>query len=291
MRRRVRNRTDKLSHRPIKDKNCKRIMRTARSIVSCICVLVASCQVDYHPYDTRVNGATGINARNIARIEAATQGRRQIRFAVISDTQRWYDETADAVAALNGRDDVDFVVHAGDMADFGMKAEFERMRDILDRLDMPYVAVIGNHDCLATGEDIFEEIFGDFDFAFTAGNVRFVCVNTNALEFDRDEPVPDFAFLERQVSEFPARAEKSVAVMHARPFTEQFDNNVARVFEYAVSSMPQLQFCINGHSHTYDVAEPFDDGVLYYGCENIAKRSYLLFTLYDDGYECEKVPF
>ena len=266
-------------------------MRIVNSVAVCASALLAACQVDYHPYDTRIHGAVGINARNIARIEAATVGRREIRFAVISDTQRWYDETSDAVAALNGRGDLDFVLHAGDMADFGMKSEFERMRDILGRLDVPYAVVIGNHDCLATGEDIFEDMFGDFDFAFTAGNVRFVCINTNAREFDRDKPVPDFGVLEKQFLEFPPEADKSVVVMHARPFTEQSDNNVARVFEYAVSNLPQLQFCVNGHSHTYDVAEPFDDGVLYYGCENIAKRSYLLFTLNDDGYECERVGF
>lgn len=266
-------------------------MRMKIAVVPYACAVMAACQVDYHPYDTRVDGAMGINARNVARIEAATAGRREIRFAVISDTQRWYDETADAVEALNGRGDLDFVLHAGDMADFGMKAEFERMRDILDGLDVPYVAIIGNHDCLATGEDLFEEIFGDFDFAFTEGNVRVVCMNTNALEFDRDEPVPDFSFLEEQILEFPANAEKSVVAMHSRPFTEQFDNNVARVFEYAVSRMPGLQFCVNGHSHTYDVAEPFGDGVLYYGCENIAKRSYLLITIDDNGYDCEKVDF
>lgn len=268
------------------------ISRIGRLALPCACILTLSaCKVEYHPYDTRVAGATGINAYNIARIEAATAGRRSVRFAVISDTQRWYDETAEAVEALNERDDIDFVLHAGDMADFGMRAEFERMRDILNRLRVPYVAIIGNHDCLATGEDLFEEIFGDFNFAFTAGNVRMVCLNTNALEFGRDKPVPDFGFLETAITEFPSEAEKSVVAMHAKPFSEQFDNNVARGFEYAVSRMPSLQFCINGHNHTYTVDEPFGDGVLYYQCDNIAKRSYLLFTLDDEGYECERIVF
>lgn len=82
-----------------------------------------ACQVDYHPYDTRIDGECGINAKNIARIEASTAGKSAIRFAVISDTQRWYDETREAVSALNARGDIDFVLHTGDMADFGMKAE------------------------------------------------------------------------------------------------------------------------------------------------------------------------
>ena len=143
-----------------------------------------ACQVDYHPYDTRIDGECGINAKNIARIEASTAGKSAIRFAVISDTQRWYDETREAVSALNARGDIDFVLHTGDMADFGMKAEFERQRDILNRLHVPYVVLLGNHDCLATGEEIFRTIFGDFNTAFTAGNVRILCLNTNALEFD-----------------------------------------------------------------------------------------------------------
>ena len=108
-------------------------------------------RVEYHPYDTRIEGRRGINSANIARIEAACAERTTIRLALISDTQRHYDETAAAVRALNARDDVDFVIHAGDMTDFGMRAEFERQRDLLERLRVPYVVLPGNHDCLATG--------------------------------------------------------------------------------------------------------------------------------------------
>ena len=37
------------------------------------CAFLTACQVEYLPYDTR--GPTGINARNVARIEAACEGR------------------------------------------------------------------------------------------------------------------------------------------------------------------------------------------------------------------------
>lgn len=254
-------------------------------------VFLTACQVDYHPYDTRVGGECGINAKNIARIEAATAGRRVVRFAVISDTQRCYDETEDAVRALNRRDDLDFVLHAGDMSDFGMKAEFERQRDILNGLRVPYVALLGNHDCLATGDEIFEKIFGPVDYAFTAGNVRFVCLNTNALEYEHNTYVPDFGFLERQLTKFPATAEKTVAAMHAKPYTEQFDNNVAKVFQYAVRQFPGLQCCINGHGHNFAIEDIFGDGVLYYECDNIAKRTYLLFTIDEEGHTYERIAF
>ena len=262
-----------------------------RSFFIALTALLTACQVEYHPYDTRIEGPRGINARNIARIEAACEGKRTIRFAVISDTQRWYDETADAVSALNDRSDIDFVLHAGDVADFGMRSEFEWQRDILNGLHVPYVVILGNHDCLATGEKIFREIFGEFNCAFTAGNIRFLCLNTNALEFDHTESVPNFDFIEKELQRFPDNADKTVVAMHAKPYTEQFDDNVAKVFQYALREFPALQFCVNGHGHNFAADDIFDDGVIYYECDNIAKRAYLLFTVNDEGYAYERVYF
>ena len=81
----------------------------------------SACElIDYHPYDTRVDGKSHINAQNIERIEAATAGKKAIRFVLISDTQRWYDETKAAVKSINARDDIDFVLHCGDLTDFGV---------------------------------------------------------------------------------------------------------------------------------------------------------------------------
>lgn len=98
-------------------------------------LLAAGCDhIEYHPYDTDISGEQNINAKNIARIEAACRGRQTVRFAMISDTQRWYDETEKAVEALNARDDIDFVLHGGDLSDFGLKKEFMWQRDILNRL-------------------------------------------------------------------------------------------------------------------------------------------------------------
>jgi len=269
----------------------KRASDRIRYLLLAVSLLTLSCRVEYHPYDTRIQGECGINAKNIARIEAATEGKPTIRFAVISDTQQWYDETEKAVEALNRRTDLDFVLHTGDLADFGMRAEFERQRDLLNQLHVPYVAIIGNHDCLATGEAIFQNVFGAFNFAFTAGDVRFICLNTNALEFDHSESVPDFHFIENELAHYPERACKTIVAMHAKPYTDQFDNNVAKVFQYAIRRFPGLQCCLNGHGHAFTVDDIFDDGTLYFQCDNIKKRSYLLFTLNKEGYAYERIAF
>ena len=168
-------------------------------------VLLALCfsgcdMLETHPYDVHITGERELNNKNIQLIENKMQGKKTIRFAMISDTQRWYNSTEDVVKALNARGDIDFVIHGGDQSDFGVTKEFIWMRDIFNKFQMPYVCLLGNHDCLGTGEDAYRAIYGDPNFAFTAGNVRFICLNTNAMEYDYSEPVPDFNFIENELN-------------------------------------------------------------------------------------------
>lgn len=163
------------------------------------CLLLASCDmIDYHPYDVRISGETNVNAHNIEEIEARCLGKDTLRIVTMSDSQRWYDETEDFVEHLNQRNDIDFVIHGGDMSDFGVTNEFLWQRDIMNKLNIPYVTLIGNHDCLGTGEEAYRAIFGNPNFSFIAGRVKFVCLNTNALENDYSQPIPDFEFLENE---------------------------------------------------------------------------------------------
>ena len=115
--------------------------------------LLTGCQLlESHPYDVDIDGETSLTYKNIDLIETNTAGRTSLRFAMISDTQGWFDDTVDAVEAINSLG-VDFTLHGGDLSDYGMAKEFMHQRDILNGLNSPYVCVIGNHDCLATGKE------------------------------------------------------------------------------------------------------------------------------------------
>ena len=216
--------------------------------------------IEYHPYDLDIDGETGINDKNTERIETALEGKNEFSFIFISDTQRWYDETADAVAAINRLKGVDFVIHGGDLSDFGIKLEFELQRDILNKLQVPYVCLLRNHGGLATGEEVCLSVFGGRNFSFNAGDTHFVCLNTNALEFDYSEAVPDLAYMESDSNGLPEGITRTIAVMHAAPFTEQFNNNIARVFQHYTKEYPALQFCLPGHTHTHPLEDTFDTG-------------------------------
>lgn len=207
----------------------------------------------------------------------------------MGDSQRWYDETADFVKHLNQRDDVDFVIHGGDLSDFGVTDEFLWQRDILNKLKVPYVALIGNHDCLGTGEETYRAVFGEPNFAFIAGRVKFVCLNTNATEYDYSRPIPDFEFIADQMTERAEEFDKTVVCMHVRPYCDDFNNNVAQVFHHYLTQYPGLQFCTAAHEHRLFEEDLFGDGIMYYMSNCMKKRCYYLFTLTPEGYEREVV--
>lgn len=257
-------------------------------MVGLLLTVCLSC-IEYHPYDTKIDGQVGLNEKNMALIEAQCSDKSEVRFALVSDSQRWYDEFEDIIAHINTRSDIDFVIHAGDIADFGLRTEFELQRDIMQRLSVPFISLLGNHDCLGTGEIIFREMFGPYNFAFTAGNTRFVCLNTNALEFDYIDPVPDFSFLDNELLHMQSDVDRSVVVMHAQPYSDQFNNNVAKIFQAYITRLPSLQCCLHGHGHRFMESDIFNDGVIYYQCPSAEQRSYLVFTLNDEGYSYEKV--
>ncbi|MVZ66505.1 metallophosphoesterase [Sphingobacterium sp. DK4209] len=255
-------------------------------------MLLSSCDLfDVHPYDGDIKGKRNINQTNIEKIERDLKNQDTIRYALISDSQRWYDELDDFVDFANNRDDLDFIIHAGDLSDFGLTKEFLIQRDILEKLHQPYVALIGNHDVLANGEDIFRIVFGPLNFSFIAGRTKFVCLNTNALESDYSSPIPDFSYIQSEREARKDEFNQTVFVMHAKPTSEQFNNNVNEVFQYSIKQFPNLLYGNHGHDHRYQNEDIFKDGIYYYGTPNIGKRQFLLFTVTQNSYTHEIISF
>lgn len=254
--------------------------------------LLTGCDmIEYHPYDLDIDGDTKLNKHNIELIEQATKGKKEIKFMVISDTQRWYDETEKAVEFINTMEDIDFVLHTGDISDFGLKMEFLKQRDILQKLKVPFVTIIGNHDCLGTGPTLFNRIFGENNFSFDAGEVHFLCINTNGLEFDRTEEVPNLTFIGQDLKKVAPYIKKTVAAMHAGPNSDQFNGGVVGVFHEAMKHFPGYQFGVYGHGHHTSVDEFFNDGILYYECACAKEREILRFTINEEGYKYEALKF
>lgn len=246
---------------------------------------------DTHPYDINFDGETGINAKRMAKIESQFDGRDTLRVAFISDSHGWYSDLQDEVDNLNGRTDVDFVIHCGDLTDTGTSKEYEWTRNIMNGLRYPYVALIGNHDYLGTGDQAYQVMYGPVDFSFIAGRIKFVCLNTNATEYDYMAAVPNFDFMEDEMTKDADRFDRTVVVMHAAPYSDQFNNNVCKSFRRYLDFFPGMMFCVYGHDHNDLVSSIYNDDLLFYGIDSAQHRNYRLFTFTPDGYEVEQVYF
>lgn len=256
-------------------------------------VLCSSCSdvFDVHPYAVDFDGETDINARHSARITRDCLGNDTLRVVVMSDTQGWYDEMEDMVDHINAQGKADFVIHGGDLTNYGSTKEYVMQRGILDRLDMPYVVILGNHDCLGTGEETYKKMFGPTNFSFIAARVKFVCLNTNALEGNDDDAIPDMAFLEGELVRDGSLYDRTVVCMHAPPLCEQFNNDRLQEFHQYLHRFPGLLFCTAGHLHRNDIFSPLDDGISYFVSESANRRSYLLFTITPEGYSHEVIRY
>lgn len=252
----------------------------------------SSCDlIEYHPYDVRIK-RKGLNKKYIEQVELSCKGKESIRFVWTGDVQRTYDELAAFVKDVNAREGIDFILNGGDISDFGLNREFDWVEDILDGLRAPHISLVGNHDLLGNGNEVFKAMYGDFNVSFVAGITKIICVNTNALESDYSEPVPDYAFMRAELQDTLARDyHQTIVTMHAPPFGEQFDNNTAQFFQYFVRSYKNILFCAHAHTHVYSINDYFNDGILYYGCDSMKKRSYLVFTVGRNEYTHERVFF
>ena len=254
-------------------------------------VLSCSDVFDTHPYDVSFEGEKAINSTHIAQITARCANKDTLRVVVTSDTQGWYDETKAMVSSINRLADVDFVIHGGDFSNYGATKEFVWQREIFDHLQMPYVALIGNHDCLGTGVDVFRKMYGDTNFSFIAGRVKFICLNTNALEYDFSEAIPDFDFLEAELHKDQGAYDRTVFCMHAPPFNEQFNNQVVNAFNHYLERFPSPIFCTHGHLHRFVANDLFGNGIVYYCSDSANHRNYLLFTITPSGYSYEVIDY
>lgn len=259
-------------------------------LIVILTILMTSCDgaFDIHPYDVNVKGEIGINAKQMAIIESRFADKETLRVAFISDTHLWLSDARAQVADVNTRN-VDFVVHCGDLTDTATKNEFEWSRDILQKLNAPWVALIGNHDFLGTGDQTYEVMYGAFDFSFIAGRIKFVCLNTNATEYDYLAAVPNFDYMEGEMTKDSDKFDRTVLVMHAPPYSDQFNNNVCKAFRRYLDYFPGLMCCVYGHNHNDTVVDFYDDGLIFYGIDCAQHRNYRIMTITPEGYEMEQV--
>ena len=219
---------------------------------------------------------TGLNKNNLERLYAMPQD-DTITIAFVGDSQRFYDELEKFIDTVNAIPAVDFVLLAGDISDFGLLEEFELINDKLSKLNKPYFGVVGNHDVVARGEEVFERMFGPLNFSFTYSKVKFVAHNTNGKEYNTGN-VPDLPWLKAQLVKSDA-AQYFVPVSHVPPFSSDFDEALEAEYVSLFREVPSILVSLHGHIHVHKDGYPYNDGVRYMTSHSFDKKSFVLLKI------------
>jgi len=255
----------------------------------CVCLLFFSCKkFVFHPNEVRPD-VHNVNIANVEKISQLT-AKSSFKFIMIGDTQRFYQDLDAFVDNVNGLTDISFVVIDGDLTDFGLNREYNWIINRLQQLKNPFISIIGNHDMLANGRQIYGEMFGPENFTFTFSGSKFVCLNTNSREVNFDGSVPDMNWLTSSLASDEG-AQNIFVIAHVAPFSLDFDKSIEPAYTALLSSTPKVRLSMNAHEHHYSLTQPYNDGLEYLVAASTDQREYSLITVNGANYQIEQKKF
>ncbi|MBU2645048.1 metallophosphoesterase [bacterium] len=183
------------------------------------------------------------------------EGRTDFKVALIADSQR-HPEDLDTVIELisNRREEIDFILFLGDLTDAGLEMEFDWVCKILKKTDLPFFAVIGNHDLLNYGEEIWRGVFGPLDYSLSFLGTKFILFNSNKME---SSGAPNLAFIKAQAKIEPGETRfHTIAGAHVPPSDGSIFNSAESKAIKDTFMESGIHVSIHGHLHkssyTYD---------------------------------------
>jgi predicted phosphodiesterase len=200
-------------------------------------------------------------AKSLAKLGAqprpAASPDTPLRFALIADSHDGYDNLGLIVDEINARPEIELVLYAGDITDFGATQEFVWAWKEFPRLKAPFFATPGNHDGLSQGTKLFSKMFGPTEYQFEYAGLQFVSLNTNTIEWGLDSP--DLDGLRQRLMESAA---KSVLFSHQGPGPSLHIDEQASAKLLRVLSEEPVSLYLFGHLHE-DFAAAQDGDTFY----------------------------
>lgn len=245
---------------------------------------------DYSPYTIDFSDENrNVNQRNIEKL--LERGNDDtIIIAFTGDSHRFFDETELFVSAVNKNHAVDFVIHVGDIADFGLPKQYLWGNSYLLKLNVPYFVVIGNHDLVGNGSQAYQEMFGVLNYSFIYNSIKFVFINTNSREFKFNGNVPDIQWLGNQLQP-NIDFSKAVVIFHVPPTDGDFDTSLKEGFQNSLSQYDNVLFAVHGHLHHYEIYKPFSDSIPFVNVFGVEHRKYNSIKISNNQFEVETVEF
>lgn len=179
----------------------------------------------------------------------------QFRFALITDlhitkTEPAVEDLQKAVNQINATDNLDFVLVTGDITEEGDRESLKKAKDALDKLNIPYYIIPGNHETTWTesGMTAFGDIFGGERFRFEYKGFLFLGFNTGPfIRMGDGHVVPqDISWLKEELKKHGK--EKPVIIVTHYPLK---DGDVDNWFDVTDAVRPyNIRMFVGGHYHS-----------------------------------------
>ncbi len=201
----------------------------------------------FSPYDDDLQtDVRNSNKKNISKIltilsETSTDS---FAFALISDSHSDYDDLHDVVKWINNNKNIKFTLFLGDQTDFGLKFEFENTLKELKELNIPFITIIGNHDYLSQGKSLFEKLYGETNFTFSAGSNKFICFDN--IVWENNNKKPDFEWLRNELNYHSG----NIFLLSHIPEESEPMSDYRLEYNSLIEDIPNL-YRFHGHTHRF----------------------------------------
>lgn len=241
----------------------------------------------FSPFEARVDASLqGTTKKNLERLRAVNSGdSKPFTVALLADTHYHFDNLADALREINKKDHIAFVIVAGDLAESGLVKDFEYFHSVMAGLKKPYLTTIGNHDYLAQGGLVYQQMFGAFNYAFVFNNVKFVMFDNVRWESNK---IPDYGWLQNELAANHGY-DHVIPVSHIPPFDKQFTEH--REYYHRLLLENNITLSLHGHKHEFSRGFVMGDSVEYVTIGSPQKRAYCELHVSPGDLTLEKVSF
>ncbi|MBU2916703.1 metallophosphoesterase [Psychrosphaera sp. F3M07] len=182
-------------------------------------LLISSCRFDTSPWEYSVDCDTlnlDVNLNWLAKIENTNKEQPHFSIAVIGDPGLFPGDLELTIKKINQINKVDFILLLGDLTELGVKQEYEWTCKAISHSNKPILSVIGNHDALSYGREIWLNTIGPYDYSFTYKNTKFIAYNDNKYEF---ADVPDKEWLQKEAAlETDEIRHHTIGMSHIEPW-------------------------------------------------------------------------
>lgn len=254
-------------------------------------VFLAGCEnlIEYSPYKAGVRVSfSDLNLKAMDRIQQKGSDHfAPFSLGVFGDTHTYYDDFETQVRAFNRKDDIDFVVHMGDMTLSGIYREFLWFRDISSGLKHPLLTIIGNHDYLSNGEFLYREMFGPYNFTMVYNNCLFVFLDD--IIWEKNVEDPDFEWLEEVLKDSEDYTYRFV-FSHIPPWSEPFSRGNEYYFNQLMDQY-NVDLSLHGHTHSFYYGKRYETGPPYFTCSSSEKGAVFFLDVNEAGFDIRQERF